>query len=132
MKKLLLLLIIPFLSFGQVVQDNPDTALELQAAKITELENDLEYLKHQLNRHHNQYSFGIGMQLVGGVIMATSGSSRSALGVGGVISVLGGVVMLSSDRFFGKRHTNRANKNKRRSEVKSSDDFKPLIQKLKE
>ena len=130
MKKLLLLFIIPFLSFGQVVEDfnKSSTNIEL-GLKITELENDLNYLRHQLDRHHNVYSMGFGLQLLGGLFMVTSQEPANAQ-IGGVLALLGGVVMISSDRFFSLRHTDRANKKKRNSRVNSSDDFTPLIKKI--
>ena len=129
MKKILLLLIIPFLSFGQALENNNN--IELQSLKITELENDLEYLKHQLDRHHNQYSLGFGLQLLGGLIIGASGGTQEGIVSGAVICLLGGAITISSDRFFAWRHTDRSNKNKRKSHIKSSDDFEPLIKKLK-
>jgi len=118
MKKLLLLLIIPFLSFGQTEgnlnDNNKNTETEL--SQITKLENDLNYLRYQLDRHHKHYSVGVGLQLLGGLLMA-SAQEEAGLQLGGACALIGGFVMIRSDRFFAWRFTNRANKKRRDSKI---------------
>ena len=130
-KKILILVVIPFLSFGQVEEDlNVNTkTIEIQLSRIMELENDLTYLRHQLDRHHDHYTIGVGLQLLGGVLMATT-QEEAGIQVGGLFALIGSFVMIRSDRFFASRHTNRANRKRRVSAINSSDDFVPLIKKI--
>ena len=92
---LFIFLLIPFISIGQ-------------NQEIVELRNEINTVKDNLNLHHQQFLGGVVVSMVGvSVTIIASLTTAPAVAItGGVISLLGCVVMVNSDKFFGKRYMN--------------------------
>ena len=121
MKKLLLLLIIPFLSFGQVnlLTDSLSKALksnntiELEQ-DIMRLQDDIAKLKYNLNAHHKSYMQGAGLQVLGLVLSGvalggandlSSGAITAISGAGFLSGIIGWLIMIDSDKWFQRDFT---------------------------
>ena len=94
MKKLLLILLfLPMIGFGQ---DNTE---------FIQIQQEINIIKENLNEHHINYKTGFFLGLIGGC-SSIIGSSilvpQLAIG-GAVLSMIGGVVMFSSHKWFGKK-----------------------------
>ena len=123
MKKLLLLIIIPFLSFGQTEINNDSLTNMLNSTKykkledqivksrlmVLELQQDIEHMQVNLDRHHEQYTLGVGAQLLGILLSgwAMTNSDNTMAIIGGGLSVGGILLTLDSDKWFAKKHMKR-------------------------
>ena len=121
MKKLLLLLIIPFLSIGQnnLTTDSISKALKSYRSieleqEVSKLEDDIEKLKYNMNAHHKAYIQGAGLQVLslvlsgivlGGTNELSLDAKRAISGVGFLSGILGWAIMLDSDKWFQRDFT---------------------------
>ena len=130
MKKLLLILLcFPFIIYGQ--NDNFEKInlnKSSQSKEITELRNEINSVKYNLNLHHQQFSTGIIVSIIGVTltIAATAALTPAtpALTIaGGVISLIGYGMMIDSDKYFGKKYINK-NLNKLNKESGYFDEYK--------
>jgi len=100
MKKILFtLLFIPLLSLGQ-------------NQEIVELRNEIDLIKENLDSHHKQFKNGIIISMAG--LSATIAGGLIALPpiviIGSITSLIGTVIMLNSDKWFGEKFMNSSKK----------------------
>ena len=102
MKKLLFtLLFIPLLSIGQ-------------DKEIVELRNEITVIKENLDSHHKQFKSGVKISLLAipvTVIGILTSTTAIAI-VGGITSLFGTIIMIDSDKWFGKKYMNKKHKAK--------------------
>ena len=115
MKKLFFtLLFTPLLSLGQ-------------NQEIVELRNEIDIVKMNLDKHHQQFLTG-GILSIVGITSTLVGSFAAApilVIVGGIASLVGSGIMIDSDKWFGKKHMNNNKKstNMKLKEEKGVDDI---------
>ena len=122
MNKLLLLLIIPLLSFGQ---NENDTIYSLNH-KI-ELENEISIIKDHLYLYQRQQTTAIGIQILGNVIMGygLAAGNGSISTVGGVFSIVG---FISSYNAYGWLNIDGHHKKRNKTKKNQNDGFTPFLQ----
>ena len=93
-KGLLLLLYLPMIGFGQ------------ENTEFIQIQQEINIMKENLNSHHKQNKTGFVLGLIGGCssIIGSSMLISPPLVIGGaVLSIIGGVVMFDSHKWFGKK-----------------------------
>ena len=102
MKKIFFIfLLIPLISIGQ-------------NKEITELRNEITIVKENLDSHHKQFKSGVKISLLAipvtviGILTSTPAISN----VGGITSLFGTIIMIDSDKWFGKKYMNKKHKAK--------------------
>ena len=122
MKKLLLVLIISLLSFGQ---NENDTIYSLNQ-KI-ELENEISIIKDHLYLYQRQQTTAIGIQILGNVIMGygLAAGNGSISTVGGVFSIVG---FISSYNAYGWLNIDGHRKKRNKTKKNQNDSFTPFLQ----
>ena len=105
-------LIVPILAFSQ-------------DKEVDELRNDLNIVKENLDLHHKQFISGAVISVIGGA----STFAGSIIGApvlivgGGLASLIGGIIMFDSDKWFGKRYMDEETRErKKKVTVKGEDD----------
>jgi hypothetical protein len=94
MKKILFIfLLTPLISIGQ-------------DKEIIELRNEINTIKDNLDLHHQQFRSGVIVSIIGVsvTIIANITIAPIVAIAGGVISLSGCVIMMNSDRYFGKKY----------------------------
>ena len=95
MKKLLLILLcVPLIGVGQ---DNTE---------LIQIQQEINIMKENLNSHHKQNKTGFIFGLIGGCssIIGSSILISPPLAIGGAaLSLIGGIVMFDSHKWFGKK-----------------------------
>ena len=121
MNKLLLLLIIPLLIFGQ---NENDTIYSLNQ-KI-ELENEINTIKERLYLFQRQKTTAITAQILGSVVMiyGLSAGNNSIYSVGGAISL---VATISSYNAYGWLNLDGHLKKRNKTKKNKNDGFTPFL-----
>ncbi|MAQ32153.1 MAG: hypothetical protein CMD26_05450 [Flavobacteriales bacterium] len=112
MKKLLLLLIIPFLAFGQNKNLNIidlNNRLNAQAQENKDLNEQIQILKYKMDKHHGEYMTGASIVILGTTLSALSIATNAfnaedqlfMLRLGSITNLIGSGLMLYSNRWFG-------------------------------
>ena len=109
MRKLLLLLIIPFLSFGQSNNDtiNHDSKINLLNSKIELLETDIEIMRNNMAAHYKNYVIGTVLSIAGPIVSLVFSDNEAGPYIGLGISIVGGLITFDSHKWFSKKFTKR-------------------------
>jgi len=96
---LFIFLLIPLISIGQ-------------EKDIIELRNEINIMKENLDSHHKQFKVGVKISLVAiPITIIGSISTWPVMGIiGGVSYLFGTILILDSDKWFGKKYMNKKNK----------------------
>ena len=120
MKKFILLLIVPFLSFGQ-----NDTIKEINlydlSIKIEGLEKDIININSDLDNFQSNQQLGIGLQILGGVITSISisknNSTMSVIGMG--VTLGGSIISIDAYKWL------------RKKDWRKKEGFTPLLKRIR-
>lgn len=95
---LLIFLLIPLISIGQ-------------EKEILELRNEITVIKENLDSHHKQFKTGLIISIVAVPVTVLGIFTTPALvGVGGVASLIGSIIIIDSDKWFGEKFMNSSKK----------------------
>ena len=95
---LFIFLLIPLISSGQ-------------DKEIIELRNEINVIKENLDSHHKQFKSGLIISIVAVPVTVLGIFTTPALaGVGGIAYVLGTIIIIDSDKWFGEKFMNRSKK----------------------
>ena len=109
MKKFLLLLIIPFLSFAQSNNDTIDhySKINLLTSKIELLETDIEIMRNNMAAHYKNYVIGTVLSIAGPIVSLVFSDKEAGPYIGLGISIGGGLITFDSHKWFSKKFTKR-------------------------
>lgn len=109
MKKFLLLLIVPFMSFGQT--DTLSFEQKLMELNIVhkDISSKIQNIELKLDRHHKQHAFGVRIVTLGtamtilGLLDQSPNNlqgTSTIVTIGSGLNLIGGFIMLNSHKWF--------------------------------
>ena len=109
MKKYILLLIIPFLSFGQSKKDTIDqySKINLLTSQLELLENDVEIMRNNMAVHYNKYLAGTVLSIAGPIVSLVLSDKEVGPYIGLGITLGGALITFYSHMWFSKKFTKR-------------------------
>ena len=91
-------LLIPFISIGQ-------------DKEIVELRNEISVIKENLDSHHKQFKTGLIISIVAVPVTVIGIFTTPVLtGIGGIASLIGSIIIIDSDKWFGEKLMNGSKK----------------------